>query len=447
MKLLDATYNAATSAAFSVGFPAFCLYSRLSGRYQKGLKERLGFVPPAARKRLSGAPRLWIHAVSLGEVQVASAVVSALRRLLPDASMLVSTATDHGFNRARESFGSAIPVVYAPVDTVFSVRKALRRVQPQALVFLETELWPAWIAEAHARGVRTALVNGRISVRSFDGYRRFRFFFRHVLAGIDAFSMITEDDARRIRAMGAEKDRVVVNGNAKYDQLAGRVDPQAEDEMRRVLNLGEKETVFVCGSTRGGEELQILEAFEGIRRVFPRTVLVMAPRHIERAGEVAREVERRGMRCQLRTRLGVNGEERTAPVVILDTFGELFNLYSVATLVFCGASLVPLGGQNPLEPAAWGKPVLYGPSMEDFLDAKVLLEQAGLDGLVNGPGALAHRAIQLLGDPSQRRVQGERARQAVLSNRDAAERHARVIVDLLDSSKGWTAAAGGLGTP
>jgi 3-deoxy-D-manno-octulosonic-acid transferase len=204
--------------------------------------------------------------------------------------------------------------------------------------------------------------------------------------------------------------------------------------MRRVLNLGEDEAVFVCGSTRGGEEPQILDAFERIRKAFPNTILVMAPRHIERAADVAREVERRGLGCQLRTRLDENGEERTAPVVILDTFGELFNLYSVATLVFCGASLVPLGGQNPLEPAAWGKPVLYGPSMEDFLDAKEFLEKEGADGLIHGPDMLAERTMQLLGDPAKRRDQGERARRAVLGNRDAAERHARVIVDLLTSS-------------
>lgn len=434
MNPLDATYNAATTAVFAAGFPAFWTYSRLSGRYQRGLSERLGFVPPEALERLSRPPRLWVHAVSLGEIRVAEAIVSSLRKLLPHGSILVSTTTDHGFDQAQEAFGPETPVVYAPIDTVFSVRKALKRVRPQALVFLETEIWPAWIAEAHTQGIRTALVNGRISVRSFEGYRRLRFFFRHVLARIDAFSMIMEDDAYRIRSMGAKKGRVRINGNAKYDGLAQQVNDRAEPEMRRVLNLGEDEAVFVCGSTRGGEEPQILDAFERIRKAFPNTILVMAPRHIERAADVAREVERRGLGCQLRTRLGENGEERTAPVVILDTFGELFNLYSVATLVFCGASLVPLGGQNPLEPAAWGKPVLYGPSMEDFLDAKAFLEKEDADGLIHGPDMLAERTMQLLGDPAKRRDQGERARRAVLGNRDAAERHARVIVDLLTSS-------------
>lgn len=436
MNVLDATYNTATSAVFAAGFPAFWMYSRLSGRHQRGLRERLGFISPEARKRLSGAPRLWVHAVSLGEIRVAEAIVSALRQLLPDVSILVSTTTDHGFDQARKSFGTEVPVVYAPVDTVFSVRKALKRVRPHALVFLETEIWPAWIAEARSQGIRTALVNGRISVRSYEGYRRFRFFFRHVLSRIDAFSMIMEDDAHRIRSMGAQEGRVFVNGNAKYDQLVQRVDRQAEGEMRRMLNLRETDPVLVCGSTRGGEEPQLLDAFERIRRAFPKTVLVMAPRHIERAGKVAEEVARRGLACQLRTRLGVNGEDRTAPVVILDTFGELFNLYSVATVVFCGASLVPLGGQNPLEPAVWGKPVLYGPSMEDFPDAKELLEQAGVDGLVTGPGMLADKVMRLLDAPLACRDQGERARSAVLGNRNASERHARVIADLVASSSG-----------
>ena len=436
MNLLDATYNTATSAVFAAGFPAFWMYSRLSGRHQRGLRERLGFVSPEARKRLSGAPRLWIHAVSLGEMRAAEAIVSALQQLLPECSILVSTTTDHGFDQARKSFGAEIPVVYAPVDTVFSVRKALKRVRPHALVFLETEIWPAWIAEARALGIRTALVNGRISVRSYEGYRRLRFFFRQVLGRIDAFSMIMNEDAHRIRSLGAKEGRVFVNGNAKYDQLLRRVDPKAEGLMRRMLRLREGDPVLVCGSTRGGEEPQILDAYERIRRAFPNTVLVMAPRHIERAGEVAEEVTRRGLECQLRTRIGVHGKERTAPVVILDTFGELFNLYSVATLVFCGASLVPLGGQNPLEPAAWGKPVLYGPSMEDFLDAKAFLEEAGVNGRITGPDMLARRAMQLIGDPSERRDLGERSRRAALRNRNAAERHARVIADLLASSGG-----------
>ena len=433
MNIIDATYNAATTAVFAVGLPAFWMYSTMSGRYRRGLRERLGFISPEVEYKLSGWPRVWIHAVSLGEIIVASSVVSAIRKVLPDCSILISTTTDHGFDKARETFGEESPVVYAPVDTFFSVRKALGRVRPHVMVFLETEIWPAWIAEARARGIRTAFVNGRISIRSFETYMRLRFFFRNVLTKVDAFSMITQGDADRITAMGANKERVCVNGNAKYDFLADSTDDHTESEIRRSLNLSGDEPVFVCGSTRGGEEVQILDAFEKIREAFPKTLLIIAPRHIERAGEIAEICRKRDIACQLRSRLNNGEDRRKAPVLILDTFGELFRIYSVATFVFCGASLVPLGGQNPLEPAAWGKPVFYGPSMEDFQDAKGLLEQYGVDGLVTGPDMLADKAIQLLRTPMALKEQGARARDAVLGNRKASEGHAGVIADLVGS--------------
>lgn len=432
MNIIDATYNAATTAVFGLGFPAFWLYSNLSGKYKRGFRERLGFLPSGVRRALTGHPRIWIHAVSLGEILVADSVARAIMRRFPKTSLLVSTTTDHGYDRAREVFGHETPVVYAPVDTFFSVRKALGRVRPHAMVFLETEIWPAWIAEARSMGIRTAFVNGRISVRSFEKYRKLRFFFRNVLSKVDAFSMIAQGDAERIVSMGAEAHRVRVNGNAKYDGLADATDKETESRIRRTLNLGGDEPVFVCGSTRGGEESQILEAYEKIRKVYPETLLIVAPRHIERTPQIEELIRRRRIPYQLKSRLDKGKGTRTAPVLILDTFGELFAVYSAATFVYCGASLVPLGGQNPLEPAAWGKPVFYGPSMEDFLDARALLEQCGAEGLVTGPDMLATRAVELLRSPRMLKEQGARAREAVLGSRMASDRHAGVIAELLE---------------
>lgn len=456
MHPLDATYKAAVCFTASAGFPAFWLFTRLSGRYRRGFRERLGFLPPEVVSRLEGHPRLWIHAVSLGEVQVAASLVRALEARMPGCAFLVSSTTDHGCDLARRKLDRRIPVVYAPVDLPFSVRRTLRRVRPHALLFLETELWPAWIAEARSLGIPTALLNGRISRRSFEGYRRFRFFFRNVLSKIDLFSMIGEDDARRIRAMGADPGRVRVNGNAKYELLAEQTDPEAEAEIRRILNLEAGTPVFVAGSTRGGEEALLLDAYARIRKACPETILVIAPRHIERAREIEGLVRGRGLSCRLRSGLRPGGEPRTEPVVILDTFGELFRLYSAASLVFCGASLVPLGGQNPLEPAVWGKPVLYGPHMEDFQEAEALLESQGAAGIVDDADALAEEAIRLLRDPRERRERGERARLAVTRSRGAAERHAGVVAELLAgrtparrdlTGAGARTAAGGKGTP
>lgn len=411
--------------------PPFLIYSRLSGRYRENLKERLGCLSPRLVRGLSGSPRIWLHAVSLGEVKVAASIVKALGRIIPTCSVIVSTTTEHGRELARETFADDIPVVYAPIDFIGSVRKALSRVHPDILVFLETEIWPVWLKEARRMGIKTALINGRISVRSIAGYLRFRPFFREVLKNIDAFSMISEEDAVRIKAMGADPGRIVANGNAKYDSLVGLTDPAMETHMRQVLNLETSDQVLVAGSTREGEEAMVLDAYKKIVRRFPDTVLIIAPRHIERTPVVRSTVVRRGFRCQLQSEFHTSGVKRTERVVILDTFGELFNVYSVSTIVFCGASLVPLGGQNPLEPAAWGKPVLYGSSMEDFLDAKALLEEAGGGMPVSSPDDLANKVIWFLSHPDLLKTRGARAREAAGKNFDSAENHAKVIASLL----------------
>jgi len=204
-----------------------------------------------------------------------------------------------------------------------------------------------------------------------------------------------------------------------------------EAEMRQILDLDPSDPVFVAGSTREGEEAMVLDAYEELLKEFPETILIIVPRHIERTPEIGSLIEKRGLRYQLRSELGSAGSKRTEPVVIINTFGELFKLYSVGTVVFCGASLVPLGGQNPLEAAAWGKMVFYGPSMEDFLDAKALLEAVDAGIPVSGPGMLAEKAAWFLNRPDALKTRGARAREAVLGNQNAAEKHAKVIASCI----------------
>jgi 3-deoxy-D-manno-octulosonic-acid transferase len=377
-----------------------------------------------------GWPRVWIHAVSLGEVKVADAIIKALKQILPGCSVMLSTTTEHGRQLALETFPEDIPVVYAPIDFIGSVRKALLRARPDILVFLETEIWPAWIVEARRMGIKTALVNGRISVRSIGGYLKLRPFFRQVLKNVDVFSMISDDDGERIRTMGADPHKIRINGNAKYDLLTSLADPVMKKEMRQILNLESSHLVFVAGSTREGEEEIVLEAYEKILNQFPEMILLIAPRHIERTPEIGSMLERRGFKYQLRSNLERDGVRRTESIVIINTFGELFKIYSIGTIVFCGASLVPLGGQNPLEAAVWGKVVFYGPSMEDFLDAKALLEAVGGGISVSGSETLAQQAIWLLEHPEELKACNARAREAVERNQNAAKNHAQVIAEL-----------------
>ena len=357
-------------------------------------------------------------------------IINALRQILPACSVIVSTTTKHGRELATEIFGDNIPVVYAPVDFIGSVRKALFRVHPDILVFLETELWPAWITEAHRMGIKTALINGRISVRSIGGYLKFRPFFREVLRNVDAFSMISEEDSSHIRAMGADPNKIQIHGNAKYDLLVSLADPAMETQMQKTLNLEASPPVFVAGSTRGGEEAMVLDAYERIVKEFPDTVLIIAPRHIERTAEIKSLLERRGFRYQLRSEIDGGAAKRTESIVVINTFGELFKLYSIGTVVFCGASLVPLGGQNPLEAAVWGKVVFYGPSMEDFLDAKAMLEEVGAGILVSSPEMLAEKVIWFLRHPETLKSYSGLAREAVIRNQKAADKHASVIAGL-----------------
>ncbi len=265
-----------------------------------------------------------------------------------------------------------------------------------------------------------------------ERWRKFPF-FKQVLKSFDAFSMILDEDARRIIDMGADPGKIEINGNAKYELLASQTDPATAGKMRQVLNLHPSQNVFVAGSSRDGEESLILDVFEKIRESFPDTVLIIAPRHIDRTPAIESLLRARGLSYQLRTDLGRNGTTRGAPVVVMNSFGELFSLYSVGTINFCGASLVPLGGQNPLEAAAWGKPVFYGPFMEDFMDAKALLEGMNAGIQVGDSESFAKKAIWFLEHPEALKDVGKRARQAAIINRGAAAKHAKVIARLSES--------------
>jgi 3-deoxy-D-manno-octulosonic-acid transferase len=398
------------------------------------LKERLGYVPYKASEHPSKGPRIWIHAVSLGEVKVAAPIIASLKKLIPTGSIILSTTTDHGNVLANDTFEN-LPVLYAPIDVTFSVKKALSRVRPSVMVFLETEIWPAWLVEAQGMGIKTALINGRISKRSIGRYLRVRPFFKEVLKSFDAYSMILDEDARRIMDMGADPSKVEINGNAKYELLTSQTVPATAEKMREVFNLHPSQNVFVAGSTRDGEETIILDVFKKIRESFPDTVLVIAPRHIDRTPAIESLLRARGLSYQLRTDLEINRTTREAPVVVMNSFGELFSLYSVGTINFCGASLVPLGGQNPLEAAAWGKPVFYGPFMEDFKDATALLEGMNAGIQVSDSASFSKKAIWFLEHPEALKDFGKKARHAAERNQGAAEKHAKVVARLLESTE------------
>jgi 3-deoxy-D-manno-octulosonic-acid transferase len=425
------SYKILSTIFFLIFFPLFWFYARLTGRYRESIQQRLGIYPPKIIEGIAGSPRIWIHAASVGEVRAAIAVIESLTGLIPGCAIVLSTTTEHGQNLAKEKLRAKATCIYAPVDFIASVRKALATIKPDVLVCLETEIWPNWLTEAYRMGVKTAIVNGRISVRSIKGYLKIRPLIMDALKHVSAFSMIREADAQRIRMLGGPSERIAINGNAKYDLLPGQADESLKRKNKKIYNLSGNEPVFVAGSTRGSEQKIILDVYEEIIKTLPETLLIIAPRHVERARYLEDLVNKRGFSCQLRTDLNKKGCIRTAPVVIVDTIGDLQATYSVASIVFCGGSLEPLGGQNILEAAVWGKLVLYGPSMEDFLDAKEILDKTGGGLQVKTPLELAEKAIYYLTRPEEANAIGIRAKKAVMSNKGAADKHAMVIQRLL----------------
>ena len=432
MNIIYKAYNFLITGFFFVFSPPFWLYTRITGRYRDGIHQRLGFYPKSVVDRISGSPKIWLHAASVGEVSAAVAIIESLKRLIPHCAIILSTTTEHGQTSARDKLQSKATCVYAPIDFIVSVRKALSTIRPDILVCLETEIWPNWLFEARRMGVRLALVNGRISVRSIKGYLKIRGLIREALRQVESFSMIREADAQRLMMLGVPREKIVVNGNAKFDLLLPMADAAIKGGIEKFYNLNGNIPVFVAGSTRGSEHEIVVDVYEKILETLPETLLIIAPRHLERVRYIKDMVIRRGFSCQFKTDIDKPGGFRTASVVIMDTIGDLQSTYSIASIVFCGGSLEPLGGQNILEAAVWGKPVLYGPSMDDFLDAKALLDKTGGGIQVKDGRELTERALYYLTHPAEADTVGRLAKEAVMLNKGAADNHADVICRLLN---------------
>lgn len=416
-------YSLMLAAALVLLSPYFLLKGLRQNKYLHSLRERLGRVPDRIRQTAPGA--VWVHAVSVGEALAVAALLEELRRRFPQKKILVSTTTRTG----QEVAAKRLPcdaTFYFPLDFAFACRRYLRAVQPALVVIAETEIWPNFLCEARRAGARVAFVNGRISDRSFRGYRRWRFFLRGVLAGVDFFLMQTEEDAHRITALGARPDRVAVGGNLKFDLPQ----PARPEFLPELEHMAQGAPIVVAGSTLAGEETKLLDAVSLNRDIRGRrALLVLAPRHPERFDEVAQLLRERKLEFVRRSQWHTDGHR--PDVVLLDTLGELAGVYAAATVAFVGGSLVPAGGHNPIEPALWGKPVLFGPSMENFRGvATALVEERGAFQ-VNSVDEMGILLATLLSDPAACRRTGAAARAVVERERGATARCAERLAALL----------------
>lgn len=426
-------YNILLGLSAVVVGPFYGFRTLLTGKYRKSIGGKLGRVAPAGFDVLDGTPRIWVHAVSVGEVTAAAPVIEALRRRYPRAAIALSTSTETGQEMARRVAGKADLLFYYPLDLPWVVKKILGYVRPDVFVLLESEFWPNLIDRCRRLKIPVVLVNGRISPRSFHRYRLSRFFWKEVLASVDWLGMISPVDGERIRAFGGAPEKISIEGNAKYDGLAARVDRSLREEAFASLQIGAGERVFVAGSTHEGEEDVVLDVFSDLRRDFDDLCLVLVPRHTDRREAVLRKVREKGFADTVTlSEMRAGRERRGERVIVVDVIGELFKIYGLATVVFCGGSLVPKGGQNILEAAAWGKVVLYGPSMEDFMEERRILEEAGAGRVVTGGNALGREIRDLLENPEKLLADGRKGKEAVLRHRGASERYARGIARILE---------------
>ena len=411
------------------------LYDALRhGKYLGTLGERWGRLPAAINPQRM--PSIWIHAVSVGEVLATGALVPALRDRYPDHPLWLSTTTQTG-RAAATGLDGVDGLFYFPFDLSPVVARVLDRVRPELFVMVDTELWPTLLRHCTLRGVKTMLVNGRISDRSYPRYRLIRPFFRHVLAGVDRCCAQSEESGRRLIDLGAPPTRVTVTGNLKFDTLPlpDSRPPWVRNGVLRAFRIADGRTVVMAASTHAGEETPVLEAFARIRRGDPTALLVVAPRHPERCGEVTTLAEGFGLETVRRSELPVDGAPRAA-VVVLDTVGELATLFQIATVVFLGGSLVPAGGHNVLEPATLGKPVVFGPHMENFAEIAELFLTNRAACQIPSADALEPALSTLLGDPVQRAALGAAARALVVANRGATDRTLTAMAALLPPPAG-----------
>lgn len=412
-------YSFLLAAAMLLSLP-YWLYQMLRhGKYRRGFAERLGSVPsrlvqtsPASR------PAIWVHAVSVGEVLAVSGLIDEMRRRFLHHKIFITTTTDTGQELARKRFGEE-NVFYVPMDFAFAIRPYLRALRPELVVIAETEFWPNFLRLAHASGARIAVVNARISDRSWPNYRRFRALLRKELENIDLFLAQTEADSTRLESIGAATNRVQVTGNLKFDVITPPAPPIIAT-LRKSLAASGAGPVLVCGSTVEGEEPLLLKAFENILVAHPRAVMMLAPRHPERFDTVATLLTQLELPFLRRTRWAgnaadpMNADALVGGVLLVDTIGELAALYALADIAFVGGSLMPHGGHNIIEPAQYGVAIVVGSHTENFRDIVSLFQSRDAVRVV-GMAELPLALMELLENPSERAALGQRAAETLRS--------------------------------
>jgi 3-deoxy-D-manno-octulosonic-acid transferase len=424
------------AAGMLLSLPYWIFQMLRHGKYRIGLSERMGRVPARILANIPSKSVIWVHAVSVGEVLAVSGLIAEMRRDFPHYHVLISTTTDTGQALARQRFGEE-NVFYFPMDFAFAIRPYLRALEPELVILAETEFWPNFLREVHASGARIAVVNARVSDRSWPSYRRFRWALRKMLAHVDLFLAQTPEDATRLQSIGANPVRIQVTGNLKFDAALSEP-PPIVDELRTALTKAGATPVLVCGSTVEAEEPLLLKAFEKVLAAHPRAIMILAPRHPERFDEVEALLQQRGVKTLRRSQW--HGEALPTGILLLDTIGELAALYALADIAFVGGSLVPRGGHNIIEPAQHGVAIVVGEHTENFRDIVSLFKRHDAVRIVP-PAELSSVFLRLLTDDTERDELGRRAAEVLKSQTGATQRTLNALRVLLVDNRDYVSAA------
>jgi len=399
-------YNIALILAALFLVPVYLLRGMRYGKTRRGIRERIGFFDQDKLAPLAGRKVIWVHAVSVGETRAAIPLIRSLRKTWPEAAIVLSNVTETGHAIAATVREVDVRIFF-PFDLSWVVGRVLRRINPDLVLIVETEIWPNFVRHAQRQSIPLALVNGRISDRSFPRYLRIRGIFKQLLANFNLFCMQSQQDAERIKVLGAPADKVIVTHNLKFDMQADGLVDDAPTARRRFA-LGEEAVVWVAGSTHAGEEELIVDAYLKQLSASPRLSLVLVPRHPERSQSVTEMLDKRGVAWRLRTQLQENSSPLLPGTVLLvDTLGEMLALYAAADFVFVGGSFVPVGGHNVLEASLMKKPVIFGPYMHNFKEISRLVLQSGGGWQVAGVKELDETLGSLCADREMCRRTGE----------------------------------------
>jgi 3-deoxy-D-manno-octulosonic-acid transferase len=431
--LFDSIYLTASV----VGAPYMLFKMLTSERHRSGLYQRFGIVS----ERTSKKPGIWIHGASVGEIITAKSIIKKIDQEFPEWETFISTSTNTGYSVAKKNFSDK-PIFYFPVDLSWITRKVLRRIKPSCILLIELEIWPNFLVSVYEKNIPLIIVNGRISDKSFKTYRIISrisgAFYNSIINKMNTYCARTELDAQRFRSLGIPGEQVFVTGTMKYDNIPTHIGEYSKNELANLFHIKDCDLVLIGGSTHEGEEKILLRVLERLSKTYPNLRLIIAPRHIERIKDVSRLIEKAGYVPLLKTEIektDYKWQDINKKVILIDTIGELGKIYSLSSFVFVGKSFVPFGGQNMMEPAGLGKPVIFGPHVFNFKEEADLLLRNEAAKMIKTEDELCGAIEFFIKNPEAAKEMGRRAQEVVNEKRGATERNMDIIRKILEGKR------------